>query len=78
MPQLNSRPLAATRPPVRSISKFGNSLGIVIPPEMLRTLRAHRGTRMLIHVADGRLVMEPVDPEPLRLADVLPRNPVTV
>ncbi|TAN03173.1 MAG: AbrB/MazE/SpoVT family DNA-binding domain-containing protein [Rhodanobacteraceae bacterium] len=67
-----------TRPPVRSISKFGNSLGVVIPPDMLRKLRVRKGTRMLMSVADGRLVMEPVDPEPLRLADVLPRKPVTV
>lgn len=65
-------------PPVRRISKFGNSLGIVIPPEMRESLRIRKGTRMTMQVADGRLVLEPIDPEPLRLAEILPRNPVTV
>jgi putative addiction module antidote len=45
------------------IRKFGNSLGVVLPKEVIHRLRAGDGERLfLIEVADGEYRLTPYDP----------------
>jgi putative addiction module antidote len=46
------------------IRKFGNSLGVVLPKEVIQRLRAGDGERLfLIEAADGEYRLTPYDPE---------------
>jgi len=46
------------------VRKFGNSLGLVLPKEVIQRLRAGDGGRLfLIEAADGEYRLTPYDPE---------------
>jgi putative addiction module antidote len=46
------------------IRRFGNSLGVVLPKEVIQRLRAGDGERLfLIEAADGEYRLTPYDPE---------------
>lgn len=46
------------------VRKFGNSLGVVLPKEVIQRLRAGDGERLfLIEAADGEYRLTPYDPE---------------
>jgi len=46
------------------IRKFGNSLGVVLPKEVIQRLQAGDGERLfLIETADGEYRLTPYDPE---------------
>lgn len=46
------------------VRKFGNSLGVVLPKEVIQRLRAGEGERLfLIEAADGEYRLTPYDPE---------------
>jgi putative addiction module antidote len=45
------------------VRKFGNSLGVVLPKEVIQRLRAGDGERVfLIEAADGEYRLTPYDP----------------
>jgi putative addiction module antidote len=46
------------------VRKFGNSLGVVLPKEVIQRLRAGDGERLfLIEAGDGEYRLTPYDPE---------------
>jgi putative addiction module antidote len=46
------------------VRKFGNSLGIVLPKEVLQRLRTGEGERLfLVESADGAYELTPYDPD---------------
>jgi len=46
------------------VRKFGNSLGVVLPKEVIQRLRAGDGERLfLIEAAEGEYRLTPYDPE---------------
>jgi putative addiction module antidote len=46
------------------VRKFGNSLGVVLPKEVIQRLRTRDGNRLfLVEASDGSYRLTPYDPE---------------
>ena len=59
-----------------TVCRWGNSLGIRIPRGVAQDARVTEGTAVDVRVEDGRIVLVPLDAEPLeRLLDrITPEN----
>ncbi len=57
------------------VQKWGNSLALRIPKSMAADVGLHAEAAVELSLVDGRLVVEPIRPEPLTLSQLL--NQVT-
>jgi antitoxin MazE len=53
------------------VQKWGNSLALRIPKSMAADVGLHADAAVELSLVDGRLVVEPIRPEPLTLGQLL-------
>jgi antitoxin MazE len=68
--QIRCGRLAKEIPVQTAVAKWGNSLAIRLPRNIVAELQLHEGTPVELRAEDGRLVVKPARPR-YRLADLL-------
>ncbi len=57
------------------IIKVGKRYTIVIPREIRKRIKIKEGTRLLVRIVDGKIVLEPLPEDPFKILDELIREP---